>query len=396
MKIAFVLLDKASDFTHQSMILNRSILDHTLSALKRSGLDRIYLVSDKDLSLDITTIDSKAIKDYIEEDSKLLFIDSSFALIRPRAIKRSFRQLESYDLIKLHKKKANQFCLLRSSILMESGHHASIDNLLEEINKLENLKEINQQILKSNKKDYLQVTDLKSQQKALSILQKRINYKWLKKGVFIEAPEESYIDASVTIGKGTTIEAGCRLLGQTSIGEHCHIGYQTKIVDSKIGNNVTIEISHISQAVIDAYVTIGPFARIRPNSHLKERVHIGNFVEVKNASLGKNTKAGHLAYIGDADLGEDINIGCGVVFVNYDGKFKYRSTIDDRAFIGSNANIVAPVHVKSEAWVAAGSTISKDVDPGNLAIERGKRKDILGYAERKKQRDLLKEKQKEK
>jgi len=155
---------------------------------------------------------------------------------------------------------------------------------------------------------------------------------------------------------------------------------------------VKIDHSYIEKSVVEAYTDIGPFARLRPNSHLKERVHIGNFVEVKNSTLGNGTKAGHLTYVGDADLGNDINVGCGVVFVNYDGKFKHRSVIEDGAFIGSNANIVAPVHVEKEGYVAAGSTITKDVKQGCLVVERAERRDVEGYVERKKKRDALKEK----
>lgn len=132
---------------------------------------------------------------------------------------------------------------------------------------------------------------------------------------------------------------------------------------------------------------IGPYSHLRPKSVLGEKVHIGNFVEVKNANLGENTKAGHLAYIGDADLGKDINIGCGVIFVNYDGKNKFRSTVKDGGFVGSNANIVAPVVIEEDGYVAAGSTITKDVEKGALAIERAKQKNIQGWLEKKKKRD---------
>ena len=124
-----------------------------------------------------------------------------------------------------------------------------------------------------------------------------------------------------------------------------------------------------------------------------ENVHIGNFVEVKNSNVGNNTKAGHLAYIGDSDLGEGINIGCGVIFVNYDGKFKHRSIIGDDAFIGSNSNIIAPVNIKKDAYIAAGSTITKDVDEGMLSIERAEQKNIEGYTYMKRKRDLERQKE---
>lgn len=222
---------------------------------------------------------------------------------------------------------------------------------------------------------------------AQRILQNRINKEHMLNGVIIESPDTTFIEEGVKIGSDTVISGFVKIFGQTSIGENCHIEGSTKIISSTIEDNVRIDNAVIEDSYMEKDSDIGPFARLRPNSHIGENVHIGNFVEVKNSKLGKNTKAGHLAYIGDSDLGSDINIGCGVVFVNYDGKYKHRSIIEDGAFIGSNANIVAPVRVHKEGFVAAGSTITEDVSSGELIIERAEQKHIKGYVEKKRERD---------
>lgn len=222
------------------------------------------------------------------------------------------------------------------------------------------------------------------------ILQKRINKSYMLNGVIIESPDTTFIEEGVKIGKDTTISGQVKIYGNTTIGENCYIEGFSRIINSTLEDGVSVDNAVIEDSYMEKDSDIGPFARLRPNCHIGEEVHIGNFVEVKNSKLGKGTKAGHLAYIGDSDLGRDINIGCGVVFVNYDGKNKHRSIIEDGAFIGSNANIVAPVKVSKEGFVAAGSTITGDVDSGELVIERAEEKHIAGYVEKKRNRDKIK------
>ena len=222
---------------------------------------------------------------------------------------------------------------------------------------------------------------------AQKILQKRINKAHMLNGVIIESPNTTFIEEGVEIGSDTIISGFVKIYGKTTIGKNCYIDGTSRIINSTIEDDVRIDNAVIEDSYMEKNSDIGPFARLRPNSHIGENVHIGNFVEVKNSHLGKNTKAGHLAYIGDSDLGQDINIGCGVVFVNYDGKYKHRSIIEDGAFIGSNANIVAPVRVYKDGFVAAGSTITEDVSSGELIIERAEQKHIKGYVEKKRERD---------
>lgn len=179
-----------------------------------------------------------------------------------------------------------------------------------------------------------------------------------------------YIHPDVDIGKDTVIYPGTFILGNTTIGEECVIGPNSYIVNSKIGNKCHVWFSVIEESEIKDNVKIGPYAHLRPNNILEEGVKIGNFVEVKNSKVGRNTKSAHLTYIGDADIGENVNLGCGTIFVNYDGYKKHRTVVEDNAFIGCNSNLVAPVKIGKNAYIAAGSTITDDVPADALAIAR--------------------------
>lgn len=237
--------------------------------------------------------------------------------------------------------------------------------------------------------DVVHVEDLPS----LSIANKEIRLMicdyWMEEGVRIDDPELVSIDPDCEIGAGTWIKGQVEILSNTVIGEDCLIEAGSKIVDSTLGDRVTVKSSLIESSIMEDGSDIGPYSHLRPKAHLKKGVHIGNFVEVKNAVLGEGTKAGHLAYIGDADVGDGVNIGCGVIFVNYDGKKKHRSSVGNGAFIGSNSNMVAPVVIEDEAYIAAGSTITRPVKQGELSIERAEQKNIEGYVERKKKLGLL-------
>ena len=216
-----------------------------------------------------------------------------------------------------------------------------------------------------------------------------VNLKHMQVGVFFVDIKAAYIDPEVVIGSGTLIEPGVILQGKTEIGTDCVIGHNTKIVDSVIENEVDIQSSEIRESTVGSRSKIGPFAYLRPKSHIGEDAKIGDFVEVKNSTVGNGSKASHLTYIGDSDIGEGVNLGCGVVFVNYDGTNKYRSVVKDGAFIGCNTNLISPVTVGESAYVAAGTTITKDVPDGALCIGRAKDSCIKGWVEK---RGLLKKK----
>ncbi|MDK7303341.1 bifunctional UDP-N-acetylglucosamine diphosphorylase/glucosamine-1-phosphate N-acetyltransferase GlmU [Aerococcus urinae] len=225
----------------------------------------------------------------------------------------------------------------------------------------------------------LGVNDRQALAQANQLYYQRNNRYWMDNGVTILDPQTTKIDAEVSIGQDTIIEGQVNLLGQTRIGKNCHILGNSQIVDSQIGDEVTVDSSKIESSQVGSHTSIGPMAHLRPQSVLGEYVHIGNFVEIKNASLGDHTKAGHLTYVGDADLGSYINLSCGVIFCNYDGYSKHRSQVGDYSFIGSNANIVAPVSLADHSFVAAGSTITEDVPKEALAIARSRQSNKENY-----------------
>lgn len=224
---------------------------------------------------------------------------------------------------------------------------------------------------------------------ATRLMTKRINEKHMRNGVTFVNPTATYIEVDVEIGQDTLIESGVSLKGSTKIGSYSTIGSNSEIISSTIADHVEIRQSVLEFANVEENVTVGPFAHLRAKSVLKEGAHIGNFVEVKNSVVGKNSKAGHLTYIGDADIGTDVNVGCGTVFVNYDGKNKFRSTIGNDVFIGSGSNIVAPVTVGDRAIIAAGSTVNSDVPEEALAIARSRQENKDKYWKRFKDKQNL-------
>lgn len=218
-----------------------------------------------------------------------------------------------------------------------------------------------------------------------------INTGHMEKGVRFIDIETAYIDEGVTIGAGTLIGPCVTLEGKTEIGQDCIIMQNSRIVDSVIADHVEIQSSVIVESSVGEGTKVGPFAYMRPKSRVGKNCKVGDFVEIKNSSLGDGSKASHLTYIGDSDVGCDVNLGCGVVFVNYDGTSKYRSTVGDGAFIGCNSNLVSPVTVGDGAYVAAGSTVTEDVEADALYIARSKGVKKQGWVS---SRGILKKKKK--
>lgn len=216
------------------------------------------------------------------------------------------------------------------------------------------------------------VNDRKQLSEVTRIMRERINEKHMTNGVTFINPSSTYLDYNVDIGRDTIIYPNVILEQGTCIGENCVVGPNTRIINSKVGNNVSIDNSKIIDSFIDDETTVGPYAYLRPGTNLGKNVKIGDFVEVKNSTIGEGSKSSHLSYIGDAEIGKEVNIGCGVVFVNYDGKKKQKSIVKDNAFVGSNANLIAPVNINEGAYVACGSTITDDVEQNALAIARAR------------------------
>ena len=207
--------------------------------------------------------------------------------------------------------------------------------------------------------------------------------KWLDEGIEFCCTDGVSIGNNVTIGHGTKIHSGVILRGNTTIGENCNIGNNCIIENTTVGNGVNLNNVQAYESVIEDDVKIGPYVQLRPNSHIKKGAKIGDFVEIKNSTIGEYTAVAHLTYIGDSDVGANVNFGCGVVTVNYNGDKKFRTVIEDNAFIGCNTNLVAPVRVGKGAYTAAGSTITTDIPDNALAIERGRETIKEGYAEKK-------------
>jgi bifunctional UDP-N-acetylglucosamine pyrophosphorylase/glucosamine-1-phosphate N-acetyltransferase len=207
-------------------------------------------------------------------------------------------------------------------------------------------------------------------------------------GVTIQLPETVLIDPDVTAGEDTILEPGVQLLGKTKIGARCTIRTGSVLTDAILGDDVTVE-PHcvVAQSRLDDRVIIGPFARLRPDNHLKAGARIGNFVELKKSTIGEGTKAMHLSYLGDAKIGTKSNIGAGTITCNYDGFHKYPTSIGNKVFIGSDSALVAPVRIGDGAYIAAGSTITENVPADGLGIARGRQVNKPGWAA-KKRREL--------
>jgi bifunctional UDP-N-acetylglucosamine pyrophosphorylase/glucosamine-1-phosphate N-acetyltransferase len=228
----------------------------------------------------------------------------------------------------------------------------------------------------NSRADLAVVSRIARQRKALALM---------AAGVTIEDPATTYIDPEVEVGEDTVIRPGVSLEGQTRLGRGCTIYSGTRIADSRAGDRVTVlDHSIVEGAVLESDVQVGPFARLRAGATLAAGSHVGNFVEVKKTSIGEGSKAMHLAYLGDAVIGSNVNVGAGTITCNYDGRQKQVTTIEDGAFIGSDTQLIAPVTVGKGAYVGTGTTIREDVPPGALAVSAGKQRNIEGWAEKKK------------
>lgn len=216
-------------------------------------------------------------------------------------------------------------------------------------------------------------------------LRRRINEDLMCGGVCIIDPDATYIDPGVKIGQDTVVYPGVTLEGKTVVGEDTVLYPGSRIQNSEIGSATTVQNSVILDAKVGDKTTIGPYAYLRPGSNVGNGCRVGDFVEVKNADIRDGAKVSHLSYIGDGEIGEKSNIGCGVVFVNYDGRKKSRTVVGKNAFVGCNANLVAPVTIADGAYVAAGSTVTADVEEDALCVARSRQRIIEGWAKRRRE-----------
>ena len=217
-------------------------------------------------------------------------------------------------------------------------------------------------------------------------LRRRINERLMEDGVAMTDPGRVYVDAGVEVAAGARLYPDVYLEGATTVGKDAEVGPNVHATDTTIGDGATVRWAVMNRAVVGRDANVGPFTHLRPGTELKEGSKAGEFVGIKNSTVGKGSKVPHLAYVGDTEIGEGSNIGAGTVTVNYDGFEKHRTKIGDRVRIGSDTMLVAPVEIGDDAFTGAGSVITEDVSPGALAIERSPQKEIEGYAERRKRR----------
>lgn len=234
----------------------------------------------------------------------------------------------------------------------------------------------------ANFDETLGVNDRVALAQAEELMRARINEKHMRNGVTIINPMSTHISADAQIGRDTVIKPGTIIEGHTVIGEDCIIGPNSNIVNSRVGDRTTVSNSVVTDSSIGEDTAVGPFAHLRPESQLGNHVKIGNFVEVKKSTLGDDTKVSHLSYIGDAEVGSNVNVGCGSITVNYDGKNKFKTIIEDDVFVGCNSNLVAPVKLGAGSFIAAGSTITKEVPADALGIARSRQENKLDYAKK--------------
>lgn len=217
---------------------------------------------------------------------------------------------------------------------------------------------------------------------ATKVMRQRINETLMMAGITMVDPESCYIDASVRIGCDTLLEPNVILEGNTRIGEGCIIGSQTKMTNVQFGSGSVVQASTLWDCTVGEDCQIGPFAYLRPGTVLENGVKIGDFVEVKNSHIGRGSKIPHLGYVGDATFGERVNFGCGSITCNYDGHAKHQTVLGDGVFVGSNTNLVAPIEIEDNAYVGAGSTLTKNVKKDALALTRAPQKTIENWKKR--------------
>lgn len=220
------------------------------------------------------------------------------------------------------------------------------------------------------------------------MMRRRLTERWMLEGVTFVDPATTYLEMDVEIGRDSVIEPGVSLRGRTRVGSGCRIAAGSVIDDSTLGDDVTIKPQcWLEESTVANECVIGPSAHLRPGSVLGESVRIGNYVEIKNSSLGQGTKADHLSYIGDADVGAGVSFGCGTIVVNYDSETKHRTVVEDGAFIGCNSNLISPVRVEADAYIGAGSTITSDVPSGALGVARARQRNVEGWRKRRFERE---------
>ena len=360
MRNSIILLDENKS-TYQyafETILDRKVVEYMIYTLKRAGLDNVVIVSKKQAKVDEAKVVAsleEAIK-LLGFEGELLLVDDVYPMLSKDSVKEMFEK-ENARINDTHTIKIKMEDLSNiAKIKFEKVEVAFKE--LEKVESMARMRELNR--------------DLKA----------KINAYHLNNGVNLIDPDRTYIGIDVLIDKGVTIEGGVTLAKGTQIKKGSYLSSGTYLANAKIGEDTTILASRITDSEVGNRVTIGPNSHLRMHSKIHDEVRIGNFVEFKNTEFGYKSRCAHLTYLGDSVVGEDVNIGCGVVTCNYDGAHKFKTIIGDHSFIGSNANLVAPVKIGSNALIAAGSTITSDVEDKAMGIARTRQSNKPEYGYR--------------
>lgn len=360
--IIFIKNDKEFELA-KTTLLGKKLIEYTLFELKKLDLDNIFLIGGKDLILDgIKKRDNieEIVNDLSKVRGKTLLLSPLYPLTTKNDYLGMLNNENEDGVVMLDENGLCKVFMLDNSQLVEFD-------------------DIDFKEFKVEESSGIEVTDFSDIPTITKELQLRINYKLIEKGVNIVDPENTYISQDATIDKDTIIYPQTVIEGKCSIGKNNIIEGSTYLNSVVIGNNNHIMSSRIVESVIHDDVSVGPNAHIRTASEIFNNTRIGNYVEIKNSDIGANTKVAHLAYVGDAKVGEYVNIGCGAITINYDGTKKSPTVIKDHAFIGSNANLIAPITIGEYAVVAAGSTVDADVQDGDMAISRLYQTNKKGY-----------------
>lgn len=365
-------------------------------ALREAGASRVAVLT-TEAREELKTVasentffsDSDAVKAFSTENAAVVFINADMPLVKAETIKRAVDYLEEKKLSALTVTADEEgfdsdglfefYVFSRDSVLKTNGDVSAFLGA-----EAFDLSEKTEKMRPSDITELTVIDDRAALSYADCVLRKRINERLMRSGVTIIDPERTYISDTVAIGRDSVILPGCILSGETVIGEDCVIGPDTTLENAVIGDGAHVQKSVGSACTVGKNTTVGPFAYLRPSTVVGDNCRIGDFVELKNSVIGNGTKVSHLTYVGDSDVGERVNFGCGTVTVNYDGAKKYRTTIGNDVFVGCNSNLVAPVTLADGAYTAAGSTITDDVPNGTLAIARARQVNKEQWNDRRK------------
>lgn len=350
----------------KAKLLGKSVIEYTINELKKLDLDIVYLVGGNDLILEgVIKRDNidEVVDDLSKKEGKTLLLSPLY----PLATKDDYKKmLDNTDE--------------DGAVMIDSYGLCKIFMLPN--NRIKDFETCDFKAFSIEKSDGKKLDDYDDLPILIDAMKTRINNKLIEKGVNIVDPLSTYISQDVTIDKNTIIYPNTVIEGRCLIGKDNAISGGSYLINVVIGDNNNIMSSRISDSIIHNHVSVGPNAHVRNNAEVYDNVRIGNYVEIKNSKIGKDTRVAHLAYVGDATVGEDVNFGCGAITINYDGSKKYPTVIKDHAFIGSNSNLIAPITIGEYAMVAAGSTVDSDVLDGDMAISRLYQTNKKGYGYR--------------